>query len=161
MPRGVVPFWAGIALDTLDQRPAPMAAAIHGIFFGRIAPSSKRRRQIQAPALVVGHPRDPIHPAADAAMLADEMPNARFVAARSILEWRARPQRLDAEAVGFVVAVLVAHASTRASCRADPGLPLPTSGRRRGTMGAWASTGTKRSCCAPRSWVRRTGSSRC
>ena len=30
-----------------------------------------------APALVVGHPADPIHPAADAAMLADEMPNAR------------------------------------------------------------------------------------
>jgi pimeloyl-ACP methyl ester carboxylesterase len=102
VPRGIVPFWAGIALDTLDQRPAPMAAAIHGIFFGRIAPSSKRRRQIQVPALVVGHPNDPIHPAADAAMLADEMPNARFVAARSILEWRARPQRLDAEAVGFV-----------------------------------------------------------
>jgi pimeloyl-ACP methyl ester carboxylesterase len=102
VPRGVVPFWAGIALDTLDQRPAPMAAAIHGIFFGRIAPSSKRRRQIQAPALVVGHPRDPIHPAADAAMLAGELPNARFVAAHSILEWRARPARLDAEAVEFV-----------------------------------------------------------
>ena len=102
VPRGVVPFWAGIALDTLDQRPAPMAAAIHGIFFGRIAPSSKRRRQIQAPALVIGHPRDPIHPAADAAMLADEMPNARFVAARSIVEWRSKPARLDAEAVEFV-----------------------------------------------------------
>jgi pimeloyl-ACP methyl ester carboxylesterase len=102
VPRGLVPFWAGVALDTLRQQPAPMAATIHGIFFGRIAPSSKRRRQIQAPALVVGHPRDPIHPAADAAMLADEMPNARFVAARSILEWRARPERLDAEAVGFV-----------------------------------------------------------
>jgi pimeloyl-ACP methyl ester carboxylesterase len=102
VPRGVVPFWAGIALDTLDQQPAPMAAAIHGIFFGRIAPSSKRRRQIQAPALVVGHPRDPIHPAADAAMLAEEMPNARFVEARSVAEWRATPDRLDAEAVAFV-----------------------------------------------------------
>ena len=102
VPRGVVPFWSGIALDTLDQRPAPMAAAIHGIFFGRIAPSSKRRRQIQAPALVVGHPRDPIHPAADAAMLAGEMPRARFVAARSIVEWRTRPARLDAEAIEFV-----------------------------------------------------------
>ena len=102
VPRGVVPFWTGIALDTLNQQPAPMAATIHGIFFGRIAPSSKRRRQIQAPALVVGHPRDPIHPAADAAMLADEMPNARFVAARSIIEWRAHPGRLDAEAVSFV-----------------------------------------------------------
>ena len=102
VPRGVVPFWAGIVLDTLDQQAAPMAAAIHGIFFGRIAPPSKRRRQIQAPALVVGHPRDPIHPTADAAMLADEIPNARFVAARSIVEWRASPERLDAEAVDFL-----------------------------------------------------------
>ena len=102
VPRGVVPFWTGVGLDILNQQPAPMAAAIHGIFFGRIAPSSKRRRQIQAPALVVGHPRDPIHPAADAAMLAEEMPNAEFVAARSVVEWRARPDRLNAEAVAFV-----------------------------------------------------------
>ncbi len=112
IPRGVVPFWTGILLDTCDQRPAPMAAAIHGIFFGRIAPSSKRRRQISAPALVVGHPRDPIHPAADAAMLADEMPNARFVAARSILEWRSRPARLDAEAVAFVTECWAAPAES-------------------------------------------------
>ena len=77
VPRGVVPFWTGITLDTLDQRPGPMAAAIHGIFFGRIAPSSRMRRRIEAPALVVGHPRDPIHPAADAAMLAEEMPDSQ------------------------------------------------------------------------------------
>jgi pimeloyl-ACP methyl ester carboxylesterase len=102
VPRGVVPFWAGIALDTLTQQPAPMAATIHGIFFGRIAPSSKRRRQIQTPALVVGHPRDPIHPAADAAMLAEELPDATFVEARNILEWRARPARLDTIASDFV-----------------------------------------------------------
>ncbi len=102
VPRGVVPFWAGIALDTCDQRPAAMAAAIHGILFGRIAPSSRMRRRIEAPALVVGHPSDPIHPAADAAMLAEEMPHAEFVEARSILEWRARPERLDALASDFV-----------------------------------------------------------
>ncbi|MDQ6688726.1 MAG: alpha/beta hydrolase, partial [Actinomycetota bacterium] len=88
VPRGVVPFWAGVVLDTMNQRPAPMAAAIHGIFFGRIAPSTRQRAQIQVPALVVGHPRDPIHPAADAAMLAEEMPDSTFVKARSILEWR-------------------------------------------------------------------------
>jgi pimeloyl-ACP methyl ester carboxylesterase len=102
VPRGLVPFWTGIALDTCNQQAAPMAAAIHGIFFGRIAPPSRRRRQIQAPALVVGHPRDPIHPAADASMLAEEMPNARFLAARGILEWRLRPDRLTGEAVDFV-----------------------------------------------------------
>jgi pimeloyl-ACP methyl ester carboxylesterase len=102
VPRGVVPFWAGIALDTLDQRPAPMAAAIHGIFFGRIAPSSRLRKRIEAPALVVGHPRDPIHPAADAAMLAEELPDSTFVEARGILEWRLRPARLDAITADFV-----------------------------------------------------------
>ena len=47
VPRGLVPFWTGIGLDTLKQHPAPMATAIHGIFFGRIAPSSKQRRQIR------------------------------------------------------------------------------------------------------------------
>ncbi|HEX5988019.1 MAG TPA: alpha/beta hydrolase [Nocardioides sp.] len=102
VPRGLVPFWTGIVLDTLDQRPAAMAATIHGLFFGRIAPPSSRRRRIEVPALVVGHPRDPIHPAADAAMLAEEMPNARFVAARGILEWRLWPERLDGEAIAFV-----------------------------------------------------------
>ena len=102
VPRGVVPFWVGIVLDTMNQRPAAMAATIHGIFFGRIAPSSRRRKQITIPALVVGHRGDPIHPAADAAMLAEEMPNARFVEARNILEWRYLPDRLNDEAVAFV-----------------------------------------------------------
>ena len=104
VPRGLVPFWVGVGLDTCNQRPAAMAAAIHGIFFGRIAPSTKLRRLIEAPALVIGHPRDPIHPFADAAMLADEMPNARFVEAKNILEWRLRPERLDREAIEFVTA---------------------------------------------------------
>ncbi len=102
VPRGVLPFWAGITLDTMDQRPAAMAAAVHGIFFGRIAPSSRQRREITAPALIVGHRRDPVHPAADAEMLAGELPNARFVAARSIVEWRRRPDRLNREAVDFL-----------------------------------------------------------
>jgi pimeloyl-ACP methyl ester carboxylesterase len=102
VPRGLVPFWVGVGLDTLNQRPAPMAATIHGLFFGRLAPPTRLRRRIQAPALVVGHPRDPVHPWADAAMLAEELPNARFVRARGILEWRLRPERLDHEAIAFV-----------------------------------------------------------
>ena len=101
VPRGVVPFWAGIVLDTLDQRADAVAAYVHGLFFGRIAPSSAQRRRITVPALVVGHPADPIHPAADAAMLARELPNARFERAHSILEWRFWPDRLDREAAEF------------------------------------------------------------
>jgi pimeloyl-ACP methyl ester carboxylesterase len=88
-----------------------MAALVHGIFFGRVAPSSKVRKTLQVPALVVGHRRDPIHPWADAAMLAEEMPNSRFVEARSILEWRYRPARLNAEAVTFVTACWEGSAS--------------------------------------------------
>ncbi len=102
VPRGIVPFWAGVALDTLSQRPGVVAAAIHGIFFGRVAPSSKQRRAIDVPAMVVGHDHDPIHPAADAAMLAEELPRAEFVRARSILEWRVHPERLDDLAAAFV-----------------------------------------------------------
>jgi pimeloyl-ACP methyl ester carboxylesterase len=113
VPRGVVPFWAGIGLDTLDQRPGAMAATVHGLFFGRVAPSSKQRRAIDAPALVVGHRRDPIHPAADAEMLADELVGARFVAARSILEWRLSPKRLDDLAIAFVGECYAAPASSR------------------------------------------------
>lgn len=113
VPRGVVPFWVGIGLDTLDQRPGPMAAAIHGIFFGRIAPSSRLRQAITAPALVIGHPHDPVHPAADAAMLADELADVTFVEAHGLLEWRARPARLDAVAAQFVARCFDSEAGAR------------------------------------------------
>ncbi|MDN4174440.1 alpha/beta fold hydrolase [Nocardioides sp. SOB77] len=103
VPRGIVPFWAGIALDSLDQRADALAAVVHGLFFGRLAPPSKDRRRIRVPALVVGHPADPVHPAADAAMLAGELPQSTFVKARSILEWRVAPERLDRAAVGFAL----------------------------------------------------------
>jgi pimeloyl-ACP methyl ester carboxylesterase len=103
IPRGLVPFWAGIALDTLDQRADSVAAVLHGVIFGRLAPSSRQRRQITAPALIVGHPADPIHPFADSAMLAEELANAEFVRATSVLEWRARPDRLNAEAAAFAL----------------------------------------------------------
>jgi pimeloyl-ACP methyl ester carboxylesterase len=125
VPRGLVPFWAGIALDTCDQRPGSVAAVIHGLFFGRVAPSSRERREITAPAIVVGHPADPIHPAADAAMLAREMPNAEFVRARSILEWRVRPERLDQRAIGFAT-----------SCWEDERSGVRTRARRRRTGGS-------------------------
>ena len=103
IPRGVLPFWVGIGLDTCDQRAGSVAAVVHGLFFGRVAPSSRERREIMVPALVVGHPADPIHPAADAAMLAEELPNATFLKARSILEWRIRPDRLNRAAAGFAL----------------------------------------------------------
>ncbi|NYJ00918.1 pimeloyl-ACP methyl ester carboxylesterase [Nocardioides thalensis] len=103
VPRGVVPWWVGIGLDTVDHRPGPLAAYVHGLFFGRTAPPLKERSRIAAPMLVVGHPRDPLHPAADAELLAEQLPNATFERAGSILEWRLRPERLDLVATRFVL----------------------------------------------------------
>ena len=69
---------------------------------------SRRRRASGArsprPPSSSAIPRDPIHPAADAAMLAEELPNATFVRARSILEWRATPDRLNRAAIDFALA---------------------------------------------------------
>lgn len=101
VPRGIVPFWIGVGLDTLDHRADSMAALLHGVIFGRIAPSASHRKRIQAPTMVVGHPVDPIHPFVDADMLAAELPNVRFEQASSILEWRIRPDRLNEAAIDF------------------------------------------------------------
>ena len=68
----------------------------------RPAPAAERRR-VTAPALVVGHPRDLLHPASDAAMVADELPNATLESATSILEWRRKPERLDLLTTKFVL----------------------------------------------------------
>ena len=79
---------------------------VHGLFFGGSPRRPGSGAAIAAPALVVGHPADPIHPAADAAMLAEEMPNAEFVRATSIVEWRRRPERLNREAAEFALRLL-------------------------------------------------------
>lgn len=101
VPRRVLPEWVGVVLDTLGQEPAAMAAYTHGLFFGRVAPLAHERRRIVAPTVVIGHPWDPIHLRTDAALLAEELPNARFEHARSVLEWRVRPSRLDELAIDF------------------------------------------------------------
>jgi len=102
VPRGVVPFWAGVGLDLLNQRPGPMAAALHGLLVGGVAPPSADRRRIGVPALVVGYRFDPVHRETDAVMLAEELPEATYVGSRSIVEWRRRPERLDALALDLV-----------------------------------------------------------
>lgn len=101
VPRGIVPFWIGVGLDTADHSADSIAALLHGVIFGRVAPHSKHRRAIQAPTLLVGHPSDPIHPFVDSEMLAGELPNVTFIRASSILEWRLTPDRLNDAAIEF------------------------------------------------------------
>lgn len=102
VPRGIVPFWLGVGLDALDHRADSIAALLHGVIFGRVAPQSKQRRQIDVPTLIVGHPSDPIHPFVDSEMLAQELPDVTFVRATSLWEWRLHPERLNEAAIDFV-----------------------------------------------------------
>lgn len=118
IPRAPLPLVAEIMVDWVAQDPGPSAAALQGIFFGRIAPHRDERRTFDAPALVIGHPRDPVHPFSDADMLAAELPNGRLLTADSIVELRTRPERLTDEIAAFVDACWKTR--TTASARRRP-----------------------------------------
>ena len=102
VPRGLLGFLGDVVLDTVRQDPGPSASVLEGLFFGRIAPHRFQRRTFDMPALVIGHPRDPVHPFSDAGMLADELPHGRLLEASSILELRLAPERLTNEIASFI-----------------------------------------------------------
>ena len=102
VPRGALPLIAERGLDWISQDPAPSAAVLSGTLYGRVAPDHGERCTLQAPALIIGHPRDPVHPFSDAGMLAAELPHGRLIDAHSVLELRVRPRRLTAEIGAFV-----------------------------------------------------------
>jgi pimeloyl-ACP methyl ester carboxylesterase len=126
VPRGPLPFVGELVADWLSQDPGPSGAVLQGLFFGRIAPHRTERRTFEGPALVIGHPRDPVHPFSDADMLAAELPNGRLLNADSLLELRTRPERLTGEIAAFVDDCWkTARVRPAAARRAGPG------GRRR------------------------------
>jgi pimeloyl-ACP methyl ester carboxylesterase len=102
IPRGPAPLLLELGLDWISQEPGPGGAVLQGIIFGRTAPPRSERETFEAPTLVIGHPRDPVHPFSDADMLARELPNARLIDANSIIELRLRPARLTAKIADFV-----------------------------------------------------------
>jgi pimeloyl-ACP methyl ester carboxylesterase len=109
-----------VGLDWAGQDPKPSGAVLQGLFFGRVAPPRSLRAQLETPALVIGHPRDPIHPFSDADMLVREMRHSRMVEASSILELRLSPQRLTGEIGRFLD-----------ECWREPASASSTRGRRR------------------------------
>jgi pimeloyl-ACP methyl ester carboxylesterase len=95
-------YLVDIGLDMVRQRPGPSVSVLEGLLLGETSPRSAERQAIEVPALVVGHPNDPLHPFTDAGMVADELPNSEQIDADSILEWRIRPDRLTGELADFL-----------------------------------------------------------
>jgi pimeloyl-ACP methyl ester carboxylesterase len=95
-------FIVDIGLDFLRQGPGPSVSVLEGLLLGETSPRSAERRGIEHPALIVGHPNDPLHPFSDAGMLVGELPNAHQIDANSIFEWRLKPDRLNAELAAFL-----------------------------------------------------------
>lgn len=103
IPTGARPLGPlDVALDWVRQDPRPSGALLQGLFFARVAPPSRVRRTLKQPTLIIGHPRDPIHPFSDAGALAEELEHGRLVAAKSILEMRVAPKRLTGEIKVFL-----------------------------------------------------------
>jgi pimeloyl-ACP methyl ester carboxylesterase len=102
VPEERVPWAANVLLDAVRQDPEPSAAVLQGLFSGRTAPHRSERRTFTAPALVIGHHRDPVHPFSDAGLLSDELPDSTLLEANSILELRVAPERLTNEIADFI-----------------------------------------------------------
>lgn len=98
-------FYPGFkeSLAILAENPVSGAAVIEGLL--STAEQGHRWPEVErcpVPALVIGHPRDPLHTFGDADELARRLPNGRLLRANSILELRVRPQRIVGHAKQFL-----------------------------------------------------------
>ncbi len=144
IPSAIVPFNIDVVLDSIRQDPGPSGALLQGLFFGRTAPHRDERQTFTAPALVIGHHRDPVHPFSDAGMLARELPNGRLVEASSIAEMRLRPDRLYGEIDTFLEQVW------------GPRMRVVRERGRSGGSAAPRATAARRSSASQRTGSRRT-----
>ena len=101
VPRGISIYW-DVVFDTLSRDPGPSAAVLHGLLTGRIAPHPTDREKVETPALIIGHPRDILHPFSDAEALHRELRNSELVRANSFLELRFPPNRLSDRIADFL-----------------------------------------------------------
>jgi pimeloyl-ACP methyl ester carboxylesterase len=63
--------------------PSVITAILHGTIVGPVVPASEERRKLTMPAVVIGHEWDRIHQMRDAVSLARELPDARFLKAKT------------------------------------------------------------------------------
>jgi pimeloyl-ACP methyl ester carboxylesterase len=89
-------------VKTLTLDPEEATAVLHGMLAGPITPTYEERHAIAAPALVIGHKIDFIHPFTDADHLTRQLPLARLLEARSVIELRFAPERLTGQIAEFL-----------------------------------------------------------
>jgi pimeloyl-ACP methyl ester carboxylesterase len=89
-------------LHAASLSPETLGAVMHGVLVGPVAPTLEERARITAPAMILAHSNDLLHPFNDARNLARQLPNAELVPARSPFELRLRPQRLTERVATFL-----------------------------------------------------------
>jgi len=94
--------WIASGMNMLSAEPEVITAVLHGILVGPVVPPAAKRREMDFPALIIGHAGDKLHELRDAEALVREMPQARLLKARSILELRLNPRRLWPEIQEFL-----------------------------------------------------------
>lgn len=82
--------------------PRNVAAILHGVLVGPLVPPVAMRRAISVPTLVIGHGGDKLHGYRDSESLARQIPGARLLPARHILEMRLHPERVWPEISDFL-----------------------------------------------------------
>jgi hypothetical protein len=92
----------GTFISAARSDPEEIAAVLHGVLVGPIAPTTQQRRSITAPALVLGHGIDLIHSFSDAQNLARQLPHGRLIRTRTFAELWLRPARLTTEISEFL-----------------------------------------------------------
>lgn len=105
-------------MNAISSDPEEIAAVLHGILVGPVAPELEARHQLHQPALIIAHGRDLVHPFSDAVNLSEQLPDARLIEARSALELRITPTRLTRAIGDFLDEVWGAPAQV-ASIRSD------------------------------------------
>lgn len=95
----------------VSQQPEDIAAVLHGVLIGPVVPPRRERQTIPVPTLIIGHGGDWLHNLEDARVLAKEMPHARFIVAKSMLELRRSPGRLMPKILRFLESAAASQAA--------------------------------------------------
>ena len=89
-------------MNAASLSPEVLAAILHGVLVGPVAPTRDERARISAPTLILGHGNDLLHPFNDARNLARQLPRGELLVAGSPFELRFQPRRLTERIADFL-----------------------------------------------------------